>query len=460
MTADLLRLLIDVRGASKGGIDAIVARQRLRFAEIVAYARSSSPYYRELYRGLPPEIADPITLPVTDKKALMARFDDWATDRDVTLEKARAFASNADLIGERFLGKHTLATTSGTTGTPGIFIIDDGAMRVTSALALRMGRSWLGLADVTRIVAGDRRLAMVADVGHHSATSVVATRLLKSPSRRKRVQLISVRTPLPELVAQLNAFQPTLVAPYASMAKLMASEQEAGRLHIHPVLMVLMAEGLPLREYDRITKVFETKVGNSYAATECPFLSYSCEEHWLHVNADWVVIEPVDASYRPVAPGTQSHTVLLTNLANRVQPIVRYDLGDSIVERHDPCPCGNPLPAIRVKGRSADVLSFRTRAGDHVAIAPLAFEVDHVPGVELFQIVQTTPTNLRIRLRSAAGADQDWMWQAVQSEIGRLLSVHRLDHVTVERAPEPPEQGAGGKYRTVIPLQTHQGRTT
>lgn len=34
----------------------------------------------------------------------MARFDDWATDRDVTLEKARAFASHPDLIGERFLG--------------------------------------------------------------------------------------------------------------------------------------------------------------------------------------------------------------------------------------------------------------------------------------------------------------------------------------------------------------------
>ncbi|HKS58742.1 MAG TPA: hypothetical protein VJS12_25855 [Steroidobacteraceae bacterium] len=457
MTDSVLRLLLDLRRASTGGGEAIAQRQRLRFAEIVTYARTSSPYYRDLYRDVPREIDDPTTLPVTDKKALMARFDDWATDRDVTLEKARAFASNPDLIGDRFLGKHTLATTSGTTGTPGIFIIDDGAMRVTSALALRMIRSWLGVGDVTRIVAGRRRLAMVADIGHHSATSVAAARLLKSPSRRKRVQLLSVRTPLPELVAQLNAFQPTLVAPYASMARLMASEQEAGRLRIHPVVMILAAEGLPLREYDRIAKVFESKLGNSYAATECPFLSYSCEQHWLHVNADWVVIEPVDASYRRVAPGTQSHTVLLTNLANRVQPIVRYDLGDSIVERPDPCPCGNPLPAIRVQGRSADVLSFRTESGEQVAIAPLAFEVDHVPGVELFQIVQTTPTNLRVRLRPAAGADQERMWQAVEDAILRLLSEHRLKHVAVDRASEPPEQGSGGKYRTVVPLQTERG---
>lgn len=89
---------------------------------------------------------------------------------------------------------------------------------------------------------------------------------------------------------------------------------------------------------------------------------------------------------------------------------------------------------------------------EQVAIAPLAFEVDHVPGVEIFQIVQTTPTNLRVRLRSVAGADQERMWHAVQQEIRGMLSEHRLRHVAVDRASEPPEQSAGGKHRAVIPL--------
>ena len=452
MSESFLSLLLDVSRAQKRGTEAILERQRVRLAEIVALARTQSPYYRELYRDLPAEITDHTILPVTDKKALMERFDDWATDREVTLERAGAFASNPDLIGERFLGKYTLVTTSGTTGTPGIFVIDDGAMRVTSALFFRMIRSWLGFRDITKIVAEGRRMAMVADIGHHSATTVAAARLLKSPSRRKRIQLLSVRTPLPELVAQLNEFQPALLAPYASMARLLASEHEAGRLSIHPVLMALAAEGLPLPEYDRIATVFDTIVGNSYAATECPFLSYSCDHRWLHVNADWVVVEPVDVNHRPVSPGTQSHTVLLTNLANRVQPTLRYDLGDSVLQRPDACPCGNPLPAIRVQGRSADVLAFRTEAGEQIAIAPLAFEVDHIPGVELFQIVQTTPTTLRVRVRPAAGVDPDRVERAVQTEIVRLLSEHGLGNVTVERASEAPEQGAGGKYRTVIPL--------
>jgi len=349
VTEGLLELVRDTRQALKQGAAGINERQRTRFAGMVAYARAHSPYYRELYKDIPERVDDARVLPITSKSALMARFDEWATDREVTLEKARTFAANPELIGERFLGRLILATTSGTTGIPGIFVIDDRTLRVVNALMLRWLQSLIGVADVLRIVAEGRRLAMVADLGHHSATSVAAARLMKSPARRKRIQLLSVRTPLPDLVAQLNAFRPALLAPYASMAKLLASEQGAGRLQIHPVL---------------------------------------------------------------------------------------------IVQRPDPCPCGNPLPAIRVQGRSADVLSFRKSDGAQVSIAPLAFEVDHIPGVEQFQVVQTTPTNVRVRYRLAGAADSNQVWQAVHADIARVLAQHGLESVTVERTDELPHFSA------------------
>src|SRR6516225_1207549 len=142
-------------------------------------------------------------------------------------------------------------------------------------------------------------------------------------------------------------------------------------------------------------RVFRTKVRTVYGATECfPPLAEGCQYHWLHLSSDWCILEPVDAAYQPVAAGVQSHTVLLSNLANRVQPILRYDLGDSILVRSDPCPCGNPMPAIRVQGRVADVLTFPTQNGDQIKIAPLVFGtlVDRTPGVQRFQIIQTAPT--------------------------------------------------------------------
>src|SRR5450759_1474622 len=113
MSERVLPLLLDARRARTQGPDAIEERQRGRLAEMVAYARAHSPYYRVLYKDLPDQVEDPTLLPVTDKKQLMAHFDDWVTDREVTIEKVRAFIGKPNLIGERFLDTYTPLTTSG-----------------------------------------------------------------------------------------------------------------------------------------------------------------------------------------------------------------------------------------------------------------------------------------------------------------------------------------------------------
>ncbi|RKN50301.1 phenylacetate--CoA ligase family protein [Micromonospora endolithica] len=451
MGRGMVGLLRDTRRARRQGPDAVQWRQRDRLAEIVAVARAGSPYYRHLYRDLPARVEDPTLLPVSSKQELMARFDEWSTDREVTLETCLAFVDDPGLVGQRFLGRYTLATTSGTTGTRGIFLVDARSLAVAAALAVRMMTAWLNARDVIRIVAGGGRMAMVTATGGHFASTVAAARLRR---RGDRVAVIPVGTPLPEMVARLNRFRPLVLAPYASIGALLAGEQDVGRLHINPVLVVLSAEGLPLREYDRIAQALHTKVRHSYAATECPFLSYSCEHGWLHINSDWVICEPVDADGRPTSPGERSHTVLISNLANRVQPILRYDLGDSVLQRPDPCPCGNTLPAVRVQGRTADLLTFPTGDGGHVTIPPLAFDtlLDRIRHIDLFQIVQTEPATLRVRLQSAAGADPEAAWEAAQRQLIGLLTEHNLRHVTLERAEERPQQSAAGKYRPVIPL--------
>ncbi|GHO55789.1 phenylacetate--CoA ligase family protein [Ktedonobacter robiniae] len=449
-----LPLLLDASRAKKQGLDAIMQRQRTRLAEIVIYARANSPYYRKLYQDLPERIENPVLLPVTSKKILMPHFDDWVTDQEVNIEQVSEFVDNPDLIGEQFLGKYLVATTSGTSGRRGIFLQDEWSMAASYAVSPR-DTSGLGARDLIKILALNGRLALVIATGGHFMGSAGSTRTARESSLyRKRAKLFSVRTPLPELVEQLNQFRPAILFGYASQIILLTGEQEAGRLHIHPAMVQAGAEMLPASEFERIARAFQAKVSTAYAATECPFLSVSCKEGWYHVNSDWVVFEPVDADYRPVPPGTQSYTVLISNLANRVQPILRYDLGDSVLQRPDPCPCGSPFPAVRVQGRVADVLTFPTERGEQVSIAPLVFGtlIDSLPGITLFQIVQTTPTNLRVRLRYAAGTDPDHVWQQVQTEVTRVLTEYKAGHITLERAEEPPQQSPGGKYRSIIPL--------
>ncbi|MFF4220197.1 phenylacetate--CoA ligase family protein [Streptomyces nondiastaticus] len=445
----------DIRRARRQGTAAIMQRQRDRLAGMVAHVRAVSPYYRELYRGLPERVEDPALLPVTDKKTLMEHFDDWVTDRDITREKVRAFTDDPNLIGQRFLGKYLVATTSGTSGRRGLFVLDDRSMDVGSAVISRAFASWLGPAGMLRATVRGARFAQLVATGGHYASYAGYSRVVREGGRRgKLLRAFSVHMPMPQLVAELNAYRPAIVLGYTSTIMLLAAEQEAGRLHIDPLLIEPAGETMTPHDTDRLARAFRTTVRTVYAATECMHLSTGCAEDWYHVNSDWAVLEPVDADHRPTPPGEFSHTVLISNLANRVQPFLRYDLGDSVLLRPDPCPCGSPLPAIRVRGRAGDVLTFPTGNGGHVSLSPLAFGtlVDRTPGIELFQIEQTAPSTLRVRLLPAAGADPDRAWQAVLQELTRLLAGSGLGHVTVQRAEEPPRQAPGGKYRTVIPL--------
>jgi phenylacetate-CoA ligase len=122
--------------------------------------------------------------------------------------------------------------------------------------------------------------------------------------------------------------------------------------------------------------------------------------------------------------------------------------------RPDPCSCGSPLPTIHLQGRMADMLHMYTENGELVSIPPLTFGTlaDRTTGIKQFQIVQTSPTTLRVRLRLLADVNPEQVWQSVHDQISHLLAERQLSHISIERAEEFPEQSPSGKIRMVIPL--------
>jgi phenylacetate-coenzyme A ligase PaaK-like adenylate-forming protein len=142
-------------------------------------------------------------------------------------------------------------------------------------------------------------------------------------------------------------------------------------LHIHPVVIYVAGETLtdPVRK--RIERAFGCSVSNYYGSSEAIGLTFECRCHRLHVNSDWYVLEPVDEHDQPVPAGQLSHAVLVTNLANRVQPLIRYKMGDRVTISPDPCPCGSPFPVIEVIGRTDEILAFPTPQGGTIQILPL-----------------------------------------------------------------------------------------
>ena len=450
--------VIDVWSGSWADPAEIGRRARQRLLPLLRFARAHVPLYRRLHRDLAPastlQLAD---LPVLRKSELMADLPASLAERGLSHAAIDAFLADPARIGTPFAGHYAVWTSSGSTGVPGIFVHDGDALAVYDALELLRFRG-LSVAPlpVGPFMAGER-YAMVAAIDGHFAGIANVERLRRNfPLLAPLMRPFSVLQPLPDLVEQLNRYRPTLLATYPTVAELLAEEQRAGRLRLSLKELWCGGECLNAATRAQATQAFGCRVLEAYGASEFLSIAWACRHDRLHVNADWVVLEGVDARGRPVPPGEPSHTTLLTNLANRVQPLIRYEIGDSITVLPDRCPCGSPMPSIKVQGRSDDVLSIAGRDGAAVKLMPLALAtvLEDDALVNDFQLLQTGQRRLLLRLGLAERARADAACAALRAYLRRL----DLAGVRVEIDPSPPHREPGsGKLRRVV--RTVRGET-
>jgi len=418
----------------------------------VAYARTHSAFYRQRYAGLPGATADLRVLPPVTKRELSENFDAWVTDPDVTRETAESFVADPSRIGSLYLGRYVAISTSGTTGAPSILLQDRGA--ISAYLALLLVRRLPGLipfGTLGRFARNGARTATVVATGGHFASSVVDALVRGAhPRLYRRNRTFSLMEPIPTLVGALNAFRPAVLGSYPTALTVLAEEQASGRLRIAPAVVLSGAERLSAPRANRIATAFGCAVRDTYAASEFMGIAFDCRYGRLHVNSDCVILEPVDASGAPVPDGQPSHTTFLTSLVNRIAPLIRYDLGDSVTMLPGDCRCGSRLPGIRPLGRRDEVLRIGLADGTSRPLLPLvlATVIEEAQGIMQYQVLQTGPRRLEVRVAEAPGCDRAVACNAVLRRLGDYLASQGLVEVTIDLAPDPPRSDtAGGKLR-------------
>lgn len=426
-------------------------RREARIASLLDHARRHSRYYARHWKDVPPD-APLAAHPPVERGRLMEHFDDWVTDPRIGLDELRRFVADPTRIGEAFLGRYAVWTSSGTSGVPGIYVQDEEALAVYGAL-LGMQADFAPATDPRTLVGGPARLALVAATGGHFAGLVWWQRLCRMyPMLAAQARVFSILEPLDALCAALAEWNPTSVASYPTVLVQLAEEQRAGRLRLAPRSLLSGGEGLSDHDRRTIEDAFGCAVVEDYGASECLNIAHGCGERRLHVHDDWVVVEPVDERMRPVPSGEPSFTVLVTNLANRVQPLVRYDLGDSVTLETGRCPCGDERPTLRVSGRADDVLEFDASHGEFVRVLPLAIEtvLEEDGGLSRFQLTQTARDELSLRIESDDSGERHRAFDRAQDALARFLAGQGARSVRVRLDDDAPQlEHVSGKLRRI-----------
>lgn len=439
--ARLANLAWDALRARAGGTGGITARRERRLGNILARARRT-PLYRRLWSGIP-ERAELSGLPPVTKAEWVQSFEESVIDPEVTREDLWSYVQNPTRVGQPWRGRYTVCRSSGVSGRKSLFLADQDAMDVYWALWLTRGwLPWLGPAGVARLDRrGGRVASLIATNGHFASAAMIRRPSPLGAIADVRSATLSILKPVSRLARALEHWRPAAIIGYPTLLEQLAARQreEAGALDL--VLAVSVSEWIEPAARRRIEEGFGCPLRDSYAASEFLAIGFECPARWLHLNADWVVLEAVDEDMRPVPAGQTSHTALLTNLANAVQPIVRHDIGDRVTFRPDRCECGSPLPAVRLEGRRNDVLLFPDEAGGAVTVAPMGLIVTtgSIPGIEAgYQFVQTGPRELSVRIAFRPEAVEADVWRELERRLRSHLRSLGLAGVEVVRSPVPP----------------------
>jgi phenylacetate-CoA ligase len=447
-TAAGLRAARTQVGREHGPRAQLAAHQQQRLETVVRHAAAHSPFYRRWLAETGPLGDGPVELrrlPVLDKALLMEHFDELVCDRRLRRDQLldRAGQLSRDRL---YLDRYRVLLTSGSSGRSGLFVYDAAGWRSIITQMLRSS-SWAGL----RPSLPRQRVAWIGGAGPSHVTRQAAATLSIGVHR---VLALPATLPLPELVEALDRFQPTYLNVYPSVAMWLADEQQAGRLRLSPEMLVTVGELRTPAMTQRLLDAFGVHPFDVYGSTEGLFGS-ECQHHQgIHLFEDTTLVENLEPDGRSVPAGQPGARLLVTNLHNLVQPLLRLEVTDLVTLDPDPCPCGRTLVRVRaIHGRSDDVLSLPAHDGGRVAVHPLHFALlTRDPQVREFQVLQHGPTlRLRIVPNPAVTDGNDRLevrlGQAVTQQLLRL-GVHD-PQVTVERRQQL-SRSPGGKLKLVI----------
>jgi putative adenylate-forming enzyme len=445
--ADRLRVLVGEQLArDRWARDQLLAYRDERLRALLRHATAASPYYREVLGPDAASGAVPLAeLPTLPKATLMDNFDRIVTDPRLRRADLDAHLAGPD-PAKPYLGSYRVFATAGTTGLRGLFVYSAEEFASWIATCLRGMTSW-GVTPATRM----------AGIGSpsplHISQQVYATLLAGRPSSAPQV---TVTTPLPELVAALNAYQPQALTAYASIAAQLAEEQLDGRLRIAPTVVGTTSEVLTADMRRRIRDAWSLGPLDFYGTTEATVPAAGRQgQVGMDILEDLVVLEVVDQHNRPVPPGTPGHKVLLTNLVNHAQPLIRYELTDSVTIAGGPHPLGLPYARIAaIDGRSDDIITFPAASGGEVAVHPFRLRAPFagLPEVRQYQIHHgQAGLHVRVVLRPTAPPDT---LARVRTALTRELQAAGATPPPIQVTPVPTIQREGEHGAKLKLIQT------
>jgi len=383
------------------------------------------PYYQQLFKQLKfnpnnvTSLGDLKKLPLTAKPLIREQCEQLKADDAVGLAKFN---------------------TGGSSGEPLIFYIGNKRVSHDVAAKWRATRWWgVDIGDPEAVIWGSP-----IELSGQDKIKLVRDKLL-------RTHLIPAFEMSPVkidgFIQQIKTLKPKMLFGYPSaLAHIAAHAEKTGQVLNDLGIKVAFVTSERLYDHQRakIEQIFACPVANGYGGRDAGFIAHQCPEGQMHITAEDIIVEIIDNN-GDVLPYDQAGEVVVTHLATRDFPFIRYRTGDVGVLSDEQCRCGRGLPLLKeIQGRTTDFII----AQDGTVLHGLAliYVLRDLEGVESFKITQYNidETTVQIVKNQQYKLEND---AKIQSEFKQRLGQNV--QISVEYVPEIAKEKSG-KFRYVI----------
>ncbi len=328
---------------------------------------------------------------------------------------------------------HRIAT-SGSTGSPLVIFADREQLEWRFASTLR-ALIWTGW----RI--GDRQYRL-----WHQKIGMTRIQAFKERNdaillRRKFVPAFEFdMEKVQNLIKEIGTTKPYIVDGYAESLDYLSRSSGVSELTSLKVpAMMSSAQTLTEQTRKNLEANFQTKVYDKYGSREFSGIAYECGfGNWFHVISDSYIVEILVDGIRPASPGEVGE-VVITDLNNRLFPMIRYRIGDlaTKIDESVPCRCGRLMPRIgKVVGRTAALIKTpkgRVLPGTFFA----HFFKDYENTIMQYQVQQSVPNEITLMVvkgRNFSNESLADVLNALQEFLdGMLIEVKYTDVIPLGR---------------------------
>ena len=206
--------------------------------------------------------------------------------------------------------------------------------------------------------------------------------------------------------------------------------------------IITSSEKLTQEMRDMFKEVYGCKTFDGWSGVEACGLVTECEHGSLHVSPDAGILEVLGDNMQPVAPGTAG-TAYCTGFLNYDQPLIRYNIGDTMILSPNACKCGRAMPVVQeIAGRVEDVVIGKD--GREMVRFHGIFNGLH--SVKQAQVIQDAPGDIIIKVvvadKTLSLEETALIKQRIESQLGEM-------NVVIEIVDSIPIT-ANGKYKAVI----------